>query len=163
MHINHTYEKIVCVYVAICRPHAHHPLDALHHPSIIIGEGGMVVWQSAFMTNCQNLCMWGNTVLNHQISKVILDLTTKFNFSSYKNRRSKPVHRWTHRQKNFRHIWTFLHTYYSNIGFDSRQLPWAFLLPAGLLMLMGWRICGGLVQFGCYQHRYEWGEGSMVL
>ena len=25
------------------------------------------------------------------------------------------------------------------------------------------RICGALAQLSCYQHRYEWGEGSMVL
>ena len=25
------------------------------------------------------------------------------------------------------------------------------------------RICGALVQFGCYQHRYELGKGSVVL
>ena len=32
-------------------------------------------------------------------------------------------------------------------GFDFRWLPWIFLsLLAGLLMLMGWRICGVLVQ-----------------
>ena len=31
-----------------------------------------------------------------------------------------------------------------------RWLPCFFSpLPAGLLMLMGWRICGALVQFGC--------------
>ena len=23
-------------------------------------------------------------------------------------------------------------------------------------MWIGWRICGALVQFGCYQHKYEW-------
>ena len=40
--------------------------------------------------------------------------------------------------------------------FDSQWLPGFFALPAGLLMLMGWRICGALVQFDCYQHRYEW-------
>ena len=39
---------------------------------------------------------------------------------------------------------------------DSWWLPWVFSLPAGLLMLMGWRICGALVQFSCYQHWYEW-------
>ena len=24
-------------------------------------------------------------------------------------------------------------------------------------------ILSNIVQFGCYQHRYEWGEGSVVL
>ena len=28
---------------------------------------------------------------------------------------------------------------------------------------MNGRVCGALEQFSCYQHRYEWGEGSMVL
>ena len=39
------------------------------------------------------------------------------------------------------------------LHFDSQ---WLSSLPAGLLMLMGWRICGALVQLNCYQHRYEW-------
>ena len=30
-------------------------------------------------------------------------------------------------------------------GFDSQWLPWFFSLSAGLLILMGWRICGALV------------------
>ena len=39
---------------------------------------------------------------------------------------------------------------------NSQQLPWVFILQlAGLLMLMGWRICGALVQFGCYKHRHK--------
>ena len=38
-------------------------------------------------------------------------------------------------------------------GFDSWWLPWVFLLPADLLMLMGLRVYGALVQFGCYQLR----------
>ena len=46
---------------------------------------------------------------------------------------------------------------------NSWRLPWVFLLPACLLMLMGWRICGAPVRLGCYQHGYEWGEGSVVL
>ena len=40
-------------------------------------------------------------------------------------------------------------------GFDSQWFPRIFSLSAGFLMFLGWRLCGALVQFGCYQHRYE--------
>ena len=42
---------------------------------------------------------------------------------------------------------------------------WFFSLPAGSVANVdGMKgVCGALVQLGCYQHRYEWGEGSMVL
>ena len=46
-------------------------------------------------------------------------------------------------------------------GFDSRQLPWVFLLPAGLLVLMVCRICGAhTVQL---LSTYMCMEGSVVL
>ena len=39
---------------------------------------------------------------------------------------------------------------------DPQWMPQVFLLPAGLLMLMRWRIYVALVQFGCYQHWHKW-------
>ena len=42
------------------------------------------------------------------------------------------------------------------IGSIPGGCPGFIYLSAGLLMWMGWRICGALVQFGCYQHTYEW-------
>ena len=35
-------------------------------------------------------------------------------------------------------------------GFDYQRLPWVFSLPAGLPKLIQWRICGVLMQLGCY-------------
>ena len=48
-------------------------------------------------------------------------------------------------------------------GFNSQQLPWVLSLPADLLMLMRWRICGALILLGCYQHRYMNGKIYGVL
>ena len=46
---------------------------------------------------------------------------------------------------------------------EKKSMTVYHILVHSLLMSMGWRICGALVQSGCYQHRYEWVEGSMVL
>ena len=51
-------------------------------------------------------------------------------------------------------------------GFDSRWLPWVFFsLPAGLhTNVDGMKdLWCSIVQFGCYGHRYEWGEGSCTV
>ena len=47
----------------------------------------------------------------------------------------------------------------------ARQLgyPGFFLFRLAYTNVHGWWICGVLVQFGCYQHRCEWGKGSVVL
>ena len=46
-------------------------------------------------------------------------------------------------------------------GFDPQWLPRIFFLSAGLLIMVdGMK---DLVQFGCYQHRCEWGEGSVII
>ena len=42
------------------------------------------------------------------------------------------------------------------LGWIPGGCPVFISLVAGLIMLMGWRICGTLVLYGCYQHRYEW-------
>ena len=52
-------------------------------------------------------------------------------------------------------------------GFDPRRLPWVFSLPAGSVtnvdrMKNLWCSIASTVWL-LYQHRYEWGEGSMVL
>ena len=45
-------------------------------------------------------------------------------------------------------------------GFDPRRLPWVSLPDGSVTNVDKMK---DLWQFGCYQHRYEWGEGSMVL
>ena len=37
------------------------------------------------------------------------------------------------------------------------------LLAGSATNIDGMKDRGALIQFGCYQHRYEWGEGPMVL
>ena len=51
----------------------------------------------------------------------------------------------------------------SMLNFNSSMLGmkdlWCSINTVRLLptqIWMGWRVCGALVQFSCYQHRYEW-------
>ena len=56
----------------------------------------------------------------------------------------------------------YLYACLSYKGLSCMSCLWYMLYDRRLhsctcdIMLMGWRICGALVHFGCYQHRYEW-------
>ena len=54
------------------------------------------------------------------------------------------------------HIPQYIHVYIEYTSSIPGGFPGLSSLPAGFLMFMGWRLCGALVQFDCYQHRYEW-------
>ena len=68
---------------------------------------------------------------------------------------------------------TLKHEASSSQDFRSRKLntllySYMYIHGCPVLFLFqlaytGWRICGALVQISCYQHRHEWGKGSVVL
>ena len=49
------------------------------------------------------------------------------------------------------------------LGSIPSGCPGFFLFQLAYTNVNGMNDLCALVQFGCYQHRYEWGEGSVVL